>query len=336
MPQRTGGSAIRCYAGNADAVEVLEMAEAAARVRAALSASDPPPQPRLTWIDIISPGEAEAAFLRDELNMHPLAVEDCLRGRQRPKIDRYDGYSFIVYYATQLNLHRERMALNEVHLFIGSEFFITVHDNDVPEVDDLIARWRKTPSRISDSGTAAHAVLDAVTDNYFPVIEHFSDHLAELEEGVLEGLSEVAVQQALRFRREMVLLRRILAPQRDVISSFLRRDLPFIHPELIPYFQDVLDHILRVTEEIDAFRELVTGLMEIQSGNSANQLNKTMQALTVWSIILMSMALVAGIYGMNFTAMPELDWRWGYPFALAAMVTTAVVLLRLFRRQGWL
>jgi magnesium transporter len=327
---------IRCYSGDGTEVNSLDPEEAAARVRQALATPEAAGPSGLTWIDILSPTEVEAAFLREKMLMHPLAVEDCLRGRQRPKIDRYDGYSFLVFYATQLNLERERMALNELHLFMGSGFFITVHDRGVDEVEELLGAWLRSPGLLRDSGTAAHNLLDAITDDYFPIIEHFSDHLAELEEGVFDGTDEITVQQALRFRREMVLFRRVLAPQRDVISSFVRRDLPYIHPELIPYFQDVLDHILRVTEEIDAFRELVTGLLEIHSSNAANQLNRTMQTLTGWSILLMSMALIAGIYGMNFTLMPELQWRWGYPLALGLMLVTGAMLLRLFRKQGWL
>ncbi|MQA89301.1 MAG: magnesium/cobalt transporter CorA [Gemmatimonas sp.] len=336
MGSDQNGPKIRCYAGDGDTVQAIDKDEAAARVRQALATSPPADTPSLTWIDVLSPTAEEAAFLRDRALIHPLAVEDCLRGRQRPKIDRYDNYSFLVVYTTQLNLDRERMALNEVHLFIGPTFFITVHDKVIPEVDELLAEWCEDPARFNDSGTVAHAVLDAITDNYFPVIEHFSDYLAKLEEGVFSGLAESSIEQALRFRRELVLLRRVLAPQRDVLSSFLRRDLPFVHPELIPYFQNVHDHILRVAEEIDTFRELVAGLMEVNSGNSANQLNRTMQTLTGWSIILMSMALIAGIYGMNFVFMPELRWRWGYLFALITMLVTGAALLRFFRKRGWL
>ncbi|MEX2584113.1 MAG: magnesium/cobalt transporter CorA [Gemmatimonadota bacterium] len=333
-------SRIRCYSGDAGGVRFLRPDEAAALIRAAPATPPVTPPARgeapFTWVDILGPRDADAAYLRDQLTMHPLAVEDCLRGRQRPKIDRYPGYFFVVFYAANINAERGRMALNEMHLFIGTTFIITVHDQPTPEIGEVIAAWRHNPARHVDSGSAAHAVLDAVTDNYFPVMEHFSNRLEEMEQRIFAGDADASMQQAIQFRHEMILLRRILAPQRDVLSSIVRRDLPFIHPELVPYFQDVHDHTLRVTEEIDAFRDLVTGLIEVQTSNAANRLNRTMQMLTGWSIILMSMGLIAGIYGMNFAYMPELEWSGGYFGALAMMVVVGVTLLGLFRRRDWL
>ena len=141
---------------------------------------------------------------------------------------------------------------------------------------------------------------------------------------------------AMMLRQELVLIRRVLAPQRDILSALIRRELPFLSPEIVPYFADVHDHILRLTEEIDTFRELVTGVVEVHASTSANQLNRTMQTLTGWSIILMSMSVVAGIYGMNFTFMPELDLSWGYPGALLLMIAVGFGLYSVFRGKGWL
>ena len=135
---------------------------------------------------------------------------------------------------------------------------------------------------------------------------------------------------------EMVLFRRIVAPQRDVLSTLLRRDLPFLRPELQPYLQDVHDHTIRVTEEIDALRELLSALLEAEFSTSAVELNQTMRVLTAWSIILMSMTLVAGIYGMNFTVMPELNWRFGYPWSLVLMAAIGLGIAQFFKRKQWL
>lgn len=327
---------IRYFAARTTGVHVIPKDEAVAAIRSA------PPTPAslesndLFWIDIREPADDEAVFLRETLGLHPLAVEDCLRGRQRPKIDRYPGYYVVVFYAARLNPGRARMALNELQLVLGTNFIITVHDREIPEIDQVIATWRMDTDRLSDSGAAAHALFDAVIDGYFPILEHFSDRIDRLEDLIFADSPEPSLQQAILLRHEMVVLRRVLAPERDVLSSLVRRDLPFLRPELVPYFQDVHDHVLRVMEEIDALRELLTGLMEVQTSNASNRLNRTVQTLTAWSIILMTISAIAGIYGMNFLVMPELELAWGYYAVLGLMVVTGVVLLLFFRRRGWL
>ncbi len=327
---------LRCF--REDTAGVVEIdAEAAARVvRAAPDAVAEEAPEALVWIDVTDPGEAEAAYLRDTLHLHPLAVEDCLRGRQRPKLERYPSYFFAVYYAVHINPARQRMAMTELQFFLGSTFLITVHDQPVPELAEVARAWKEGDGKRYGSARLAHALLDRITDNYFPVVEHFSDRLEVLEEDMLGAPSEAAVRQAMMLRQELVLIRRVLAPQRDILSALIRRELPFLSPEIVPYFADVHDHILRLTEEIDTFRELVTGVVEVHASTSANQLNRTMQTLTGWSIILMSMSVVAGIYGMNFTFMPELDLSWGYPGALLLMIAVGFGLYSVFRGKGWL
>ena len=290
----------------------------------------------LVWIDVACPGDAEAEFLRDRLRFHPLAVEDCVRGRQRPKLDRYPGYFFLVMYAAAVNPERERMALHEVHLFIGRRYLVTVHDHRVGEFGEVLARWRASPAAFATVGVLAHAVMDTIVDHYFPVIDHFSDRVEEMEAGIFEGRREQGgLEQLLNVRREMTLFRKVLGPQRDVVSTLLRRDLPFLSADLTLYFQDVHDHMMRVVEEIDTLRDLLTGAMEAQLSVTSNQLNITMRVMAAWSIILMAMALVAGIYGMNFHIMPELAWRWGYEWALGLMLAMGAVLLLYFRKQHW-
>ncbi len=293
------------------------------------------PEP-VVWIDLSSPGDAEAAYLRDELGFHPLAVEDCIRGRQRPKLDRYQGYFFLVAYAASINPTRQRMAVNEIHVFLGNHYLVTVHDYKVEEVKEVVARWRSDPQRFRDVGSLAHALLDSMVDDYFPVLEHYSEATERLEASVFDLSRQGNMQQIVALRHELVLLRRVIAPTRDVLSSLLRRDLPFLRPELLPYFQDVHDHTLRVTEEIDALREILSALLDAQLSSASNRLNQTLRIMTAWSIILMSMTLIAGIYGMNFDFMPELEWQWGYFGALGLMATIGVGLVAFFRKWDWL
>lgn len=332
----TAGPAARAYAARGSGVHSVPVEEAIAWIRAQVAGEAPTDASPVVWLDIAKPGPEEEALLRDRIGFHPLAVEDCLRGRQRPKLDRYPGYYFLVLYVASINPDRARMALNELHVFFGERYLVTVHDHRVREVGEVVAHWRAAPERLRDVGALAHRLLDVIVDDYFPVLEHFADRTEALEGGVFQATSAPGVSQILLLRHELVIFRRVVAPQREVLSSLVRRDLPFLRPELVPYFQDVYDHILRVTEEIDAQRELLSALLDAVMSTAGNQLNQTLRMMTAWSIILMSMALVAGIYGMNFGRMPELQWRWGYPFALAVMAALGLGLVTYFRRRDWL
>ena len=327
-------SATRIFESRAGVLQPTGAEEASEAIRRALAGDER--AEGFVWIDIIAPGEREAIFLRDELNMHPLAVEDCLRGRQRPKMDNYPGYSFVVFYATRINPARSRMALNEIHIFLARDFLITVHSHEIPEVEEVIGVCRESPARWNQSTAVAHAILDRITDHYFPLVEHFSNRIVGFEEEVFLEEPTSPLERVGQLRRELIHFRRILGPERDVLSQMVRRELPFVRPELIPYFQDIHDHILRATEEVDTLRELLAGLIEIHASTTGRQLNQTMQTLTAWSIILMTMTLVAGIYGMNFADMPELEWRMGYFAALVAMLGLGMVIGGFFRRKGWL
>jgi magnesium transporter len=291
----------------------------------------------LIWLDLVGPGEQEGEFLRG-LGIHQLAVEDCLRGRQRPKVDRFGSHLLMVCYAAHINLERNRVAFTELHLLVGTGFLITVRDHSIPEIRGVLARWRAAPDRFSEVGQLAHAVVDAVVDNYFPILEHFSVRVAELETEIFEEDrgQAAAMQDILGLRRELVLFRRVVGPERDMLGDVVRRDLPFFNPELIPYFMDVRDHTMRIAEELDVMRDLLAASLEGQLAISSNQLNATVRMMTAWSIILMTMTVIAGIYGMNFDFMPELGWRLGYPFALGLMLTIGGLLILFFRRRGWI
>ncbi|HKP74030.1 MAG TPA: magnesium/cobalt transporter CorA [Longimicrobiaceae bacterium] len=329
---------ITCWTAVSGRVESIDLDQGLALFDACQKATGPDDHSApLVWIDVACPREPEAEFLRDRLRFHPLAVEDCIRGRQRPKLDRYPGYFFFVIYAATINPQRERMALHEVHLFLGRRYIVTVHDHRVPEFGEVLDRWQADPASFDTVGVLGHAILDTIVDHYFPVIDHFSDRVEEMEARIFEGAREhVGLEHLLNVRREMTLFRKVLGPQRDVISTLLRRDLPFLSSELALYFQDVHDHMMRVVEEIDTLRDLLTGAMEAQLSVTSNQLNITMRVMAAWSIILMAMALIAGIYGMNFHIMPELAWRFGYEWALGLMVVLGAVLLLYFKKRHWL
>lgn len=327
---------IQAYAETSTGIHAIALDDALGMFEKCQAARSPDEQIPLVWIDVASPGEAEADFLRDRLHFHPLAVEDCIRGRQRPKLDRYPGYYFMVLYSATINAERNRMALHEVHLFLGRRYIVTVHDHKITEFAEVLARWRAAPAAFRNVGTIAHAIVDAVIDDYFPILDHFADRVEELEAGVFHGDTSAALDHILALRRELTLFRKVVGPERDLLSTMLRRDLPFVSPDLVLYFQDVHDHSLRVVEELDTLRDLLSAALEGQLSIASNQLNVTMRVMAAWSIILMAMAWIAGIYGMNFRLMPETQWALGYPLAIVLMLIVGSGLFVYFRRRHWI
>lgn len=354
MDHGDGSIRRRALASGPDGVRPLSLEDAVARIRrgsAALarpgddptdvtppnlgrSAEDGPEQ-GIVWIDIVRPTDDDGRMLRNDLKFHPLTVEDALFGKQHPKLERYPGYFFLVLYAARINAERNRPAFNEMHCFIGSHYIVTVRNDSVREVREQMARWRAGPQHYSTVGHLAHGLADAIVNSYFPMIDHFGTRVAATETEAYERPGD-AMQHIMSLRRELLRFRGVVSPTRDVFSSLLRRDLPFLNPDLMPYFQDVRDHAVHVTEEIDMLRDLLSTAVGAQFTVTSNQLNQTVRMMTAWSIILMSMALVTGVYGMNFAHMPELDWHYGYAGALLLMLLTGGSLVMFFRRRKWL
>jgi magnesium transporter len=334
-PESPNHTRVRAFQSDGTRVTAVPVDEAGERIRSALHAPLAAPDGPVLWLDMRAPTDAEGEFLLG-LGIHQLAVEDCLRGRQRPKIDRFGSHMLLVSYAAHINPERNRVAFTELHLLIGSNFLITVRDHGIPELREVLARWRTAPTLFREVGHLAHALIDGVVDNYFPIMEHFAERVAELEHEIFDNSSHAAMQDILGLRRELVLFRRVVGPERDMLGDVVRRELPFFNPELIPYFMDIRDHAMRIAEELDVQRDLLAATLEGQMSIASNQLNATVRMMTAWSIILMSMAVVTGIYGMNFRHMPELGWRYGYLVAVAIMLAVAGALFAFFRRRDWI
>jgi magnesium transporter len=332
---QTGAPRHRVLVSDGAVVRPSSLEEALSHIHRERAADEPAAGGAAVWIDIVRPTDEDAALLRDRLRFHPVAVEDSLYGKQHPKLERYPGYFFLIVYAARINPERNRPAFYELHCFVGPNYMVTVRHESMREVRGLMARWRGGPAHFPTVGHLTHALLDSLVDSYFPMVDHFSTRVAATESDAYLHPQD-AMGHIMSLRRELLRFRGLTGPTRDMLSSLLRRDLPFLNPDLMPYFQDVRDHAVRVTEEIDMLRDLLSTAVEAQFTVTSNQLNQTMRMLAAWSIILMSMTLIAGVYGMNFLIMPELEWRYGYYFALGAMLVVGGVLLTYFRRRRWL
>jgi len=296
-----------------------------------------PQKEQFVWLDLQAPQEADIALLRDEFKFHALAIEDATRHHERPKVDSYDGYYFLVFYAISYDERRNRLSSEAINLFVGSNYLVSVHHDEISAIDETIKRWQKDAEQFGhDAGALLYALLDTITDEYFPVIDRLADRVEGIEEQIFERFSEDALQDVFSLKRDLLSIRRIVAPERDVLNILIRREVPIFDRNAILYLQDVYDHIVRITDSIDTYRDLLSSALDAFLSVQSNRLNQIVKVLTIASIVLMSDALIAGIYGMNFEFMPELHWTFGYPFALGLMVMIGVALVAFFRWRKWL
>jgi magnesium transporter len=288
------------------------------------------------WVDVVDPTPDEIARIGEEFHFHPLSLEDVARGGQRPKVDQYDGYQFIVFYG--LTSQNERITTHEVDIFLAKHCMVTFHKSDLPVIAETAERWRANAAALGNHGVGflLHSVLDSLVDGYFPVLDDIAERADTLEESIILAGQPTLQAEILRLRRELLMIRRVVGPERDVMNVLIRRDPPLFGRKEILYFQDVYDHLLRVTDTVDIYRDMLASILDANLSMVSYTLNIVVKRLTSYSIILMSISIVAGIYGMNFAFMPELDWRFGYPFALGLMVVIATVEVGIFRRIGWL
>lgn len=293
----------------------------------------------LLWIDVLAPTAEDLDLLEREFGFHPLALEDATLKHERPKVDQYDSFLMIVFYALAQGPARNGSAIDmhQLSIFAGSNYVVTIHEDALPVLDETSDRWCAGHSKINTraAGLLVYSILDALVDGYLPIIDHISDRI-DLIEGAIFGNFDTATQQNIfRLKRDLLQMRKVLAPQRDVLNMLMRRDTPVYNDATARYFQDIYDHLLRVLDSIDTFRDLLSSALDSYLSVLSNRMNQVMKTLTASSIILMSMTLVASVYGMNFDHMPELHWNLGYAWALGLMVVIGGSLAAAFRRINW-
>ncbi len=423
---------------------------------------------RHLWLDIERPTAEEFALIQEEFNLHPLAVEDATIRHQRPKVDQYANFYFVVFYAVSstdsaatteqisgraglrgVRFHEQdgrddagnagnlgsdvsrplagpigagaevsrmpgRIMLRELSMFLGENYLITVHEDPIPEFDEVARRWlrnieeMKAELGISDhpqgtrqltpmetaaltptssnkaamqtisrqqaatedavvastptfsqeamiineppgqvveategqprgsarSGILLYSLLDTIVDSYFPVVDSIVDRVEDLEEQIFERFNPAALESVFLLKKDLLALRKVLAPERDVLNILTRRDLPIFEEHTIIYFQDVYDHVVRITDSIDTYRDLLSSALDSFLSMQSNRLNITVQTLTAVSIILMTIASFTGWYGMNFQNMPEL--KAGYPVLTVVVGVVVAIEVVFFKRRGWL
>jgi len=292
----------------------------------------------LVWLDVADPTTADLALLKEEFSLHDLAVEDLRKRRQRPKIDTYQDHHMIVAFEPLPARDPFRsFELGELHLFAGRGFLVSVHWGSSPVIESVRTRFQQRGSAIGPSaGWLLYAVLDTAVDGYFPLLDHISEDIDGLEDRILEGRGNpILLREVLRLKRQLLELRRILGPMRDVANQLLRREIEILDDEALPYYQDLYDHLVRVLDSLDLYRDLVAATLDAHESVTTNSLNQIVKRLTAVTVLLMVPTLIAGIYGMNFFFMPELELAYGYPAVLIGMLVTVIGLGWFFWRKGW-
>ncbi|MCI0664810.1 MAG: magnesium/cobalt transporter CorA [Acidobacteria bacterium] len=293
-------------------------------------------EPNVVWVDVTDPTRQDFEELAKEFSFHPLSIEDCRHEHQRPKIEDYQGYYFIVLYEAAFNPDRQ-LEFRELSIFLGRNYLVTVHSRPIRAIETAERLWREWVDLAHRGpGLLAYLMIDAIVDDYMPLLDEISDRMDDLEDEIFGDFQTDSLQEVFRIKKQLLFLRRAVTPLRDVFNSLLRREQPIFSREISIYFQDVFDHLIRVSETIDTLREMLGSIMDAYLTVSGNRMSVVMKRLTSISAILMSMTLIAGIYGMNFAYMPELAWRYGYVGALIAMLVIGIALYFYFRKINWL
>jgi magnesium transporter len=288
----------------------------------------------LAWIGLYEPDEEEFSTVAGEFELHSLAVEDAIKAHQRPKLERYGDTTFVVLKPARYVDETETVEFGEIHVFVGSDFVITVRHGKASALDGVRERLESEPDLLRRGSVAVlYAIMDEVVDDYAPVVEGLENDIDEIETEVFGGKPEVS-RRIYQLSREVIQFQRATKPLTGSLSSLLEDER--LDPELRRYLRDVQDHLLRVTEQIDGFRELLSSVLSVNLTLAGiNQSDQT-KKISAWAAVLFAPTLIAGIYGMNFDYMPELHWLLGYPFALALMLFVALSLHFVFKKHGWL
>ncbi len=296
------------------------------------------------WVGFHEPSFAEMGHLAETFGLHELAVEDAVHAYQRPKLDRYGNYLFFVLKTVKFVDHApaagssgEIVSTGEIMIFLGEDFILTVRHGEHSGLTSLRARMESDPEQLALGPAAVmHAIADRVVDEYVAVVEEIEDDIDEMETAVFSPEQDVDTEQIYLLKREILRLRRAVAPLAAPLKALSSSPHPLIPDEIREYFRDVEDHLSHVAERIWTFDQMLTTLVSAALAEVANRQNQDMRKISAWAAIALVPTAIAGIYGMNFKHMPELSWQFGYPMAILAIIAVCSTLYLFLRKRGWL
>lgn len=271
-------------------------------------------------------------------NVHPLVLEDIANTGQRPKMEDFDDYVFVVLKMFRFNEKENEILTEQISLLLGSNFVVSFQEGEGDVFDTIRERLRTNKGRIRKTGAdyLVYTLIDAVVDNYFMVLEKLGEAIGEIEDELVINPTSETLQIIHDLKREMIFLRKSVWPLREVLNRLERSESPLIMKSTFVYLRDVYDHTIQVMDSVDTFRDMLSGMLDIYLSSVSNRMNEIMKVLTVIATIFIPLTFIAGIYGMNFEYMPELAQLWGYPAILILMFSIAIVMLANFRKKKWI
>ena len=293
----------------------------------------------ITWVDV--EGLSDIALIEElgrQFNIHLLILEDVLNTHQRPKVEEYDDCIYLVAKAIRLGEGEFSVEYQQISILLYERFIFTFKERQDELFLSIKERLQNGKGAIRQQGPdyLAYVILDSIVDRYFSIQDTIDEVVDELEEELLKEPLRETLMKIQRVKRGLIYIRRVVSPQRDMLGVILHTDTPLIQTKTMVYFRDVYDHVLRVSEAVDSYREIMTGLLDIYVSSISNKMNEIMKVLTVFASIFIPLTFLTGIYGMNFENMPELKTKWGYPLLWGIFITIPLLLLVLFKKKKWL
>jgi magnesium transporter len=291
----------------------------------------------VVWFDLCEPTAADLESIREELGLHELAVEDALQEHQRPKVDRYKTHLFVTAYSVALDTSTGQLEMHEVAVFITSDAMVTVRKTPGFDIDDVVRRWDSTDVGAVTTGFLLYGLLDYVVDTHFEAVQSLDTQIEALEDQLFadDPRDKEVQRRTFELRKSLVTLRRVVLPMREVVNTLMRRDLGLVDPDLLPYYQDVYDHVLRASEWTESLRDLITTILETYLTVRGNRLSVITKQITSWAAIIAVPTAVTGFYGQN-VPYPGFGQPAGFWTSVVIILGTSGLLYLIFRRKGWL
>jgi len=296
-------------------------------------------KPTVTWINIDGLRQLDVIEkIGKNFGFHPLVLEDIVNTYQRPKMEDFGDYIFLVLKMLVYDERKKKIAVEQVSLILGEGYVISFQEKIGDIFDPIRKRLREGKGRIRKSGSdyLVYALIDALVDSYFTILENLGDRVEDLEDDLLSHPEPESLQAVHKLKKELLLLKKSVWPMREVISGLERGDSQLISDSTGIYFRDVYDHTIQVIDTVETYRDVASGMVDTYLSSLSNRMNEVMKVLTIIATIFIPLTFIAGVYGMNFQYMPELKWQWGYPAVLGLMLLVFIVMIAYFRRKKWL
>lgn len=295
-------------------------------------------KPAVTWINVAGLHQVEIIEgIGKIFSLHPLTQEDILHTDQRPKMEEFEDYIYVVLKILSFDDEEHKIEVEQLSIVSGSNFVISLHESGKDIFNPVRERIRDGKGHVKHMGAdyLAYTLIDTIVDNYFVILEKFGEIMELIEDQVITDPTPETVKTIHHLKSEMVFLRKSIWPLREVVSRLEREDSPLIHESTVIYFKDIYDHTIQIIDTVETFRDILSGLLDVYLSSVSNKMNEVMKVLTIIATIFVPLTFITGVYGMNFKFMPILKWHWGYPAVVFGMFTMSVLMIIYFRIKKW-